>query len=85
VVWLGRGADAIDLNQTCSPRSSIRDGLGGDVAQVIIGLDPHKGSHTALALDQREDNIGQLRVVAVRVTAFATTFTVLPNNGHRPL
>jgi transposase len=34
------------------------------VTQVIIGIDPHKGSHTALALDEREGKLGQLRVIA---------------------
>jgi transposase len=34
------------------------------VAQVIIGIDPHKGSHTALALDASEGKLGQLRVLA---------------------
>jgi transposase len=34
------------------------------VAQVIIGIDPHKGSHTALALDEDEGKLGQLRVSA---------------------
>lgn len=34
------------------------------MAQVIIGIDPHKGSHTALALDEREGKLGQLRVIA---------------------
>ena len=34
------------------------------MAQVIIGIDPHKGSHTALALDEGERKLGQLRVTA---------------------
>lgn len=34
------------------------------MTQVIIGIDPHKGSHTALALDEREGKLGQLRVIA---------------------
>lgn len=34
------------------------------MVQVIIGIDPHKGSHTALALDQGESKLGQLRVIA---------------------
>ncbi len=29
---------------------------------VTIGIDPHKGSHTAVALDERETVLGQLRV-----------------------
>lgn len=31
---------------------------------VMIGIDPHKGSHTALALDSSETKLGQLRVRA---------------------
>jgi transposase len=29
---------------------------------VMIGVDPHKGSHTAVALDEREESLGELRV-----------------------
>jgi hypothetical protein len=29
---------------------------------VTIGVDPHKGSHTAVALDEQETVLGQLRV-----------------------
>ncbi|HYA44981.1 MAG TPA: IS110 family transposase [Acidimicrobiales bacterium] len=29
---------------------------------VTIGIDPHKGSHTAVALDEHETELGQLRV-----------------------
>jgi transposase len=35
-----------------------------DVAGVIIGIDPHKGSHTAFAIDGRERRLGQVRVRA---------------------
>ncbi len=35
-----------------------------DVAGVIIGIDPHKGSHTAFAIDGRERQLGQVRVRA---------------------
>ena len=34
------------------------------MAGVMIGIDPHKGSHTAVALDGREHRLGQLRVRA---------------------
>jgi transposase len=34
------------------------------VAGVMIGIDPHKGSHTAVALDTQEKLLGQLRVRA---------------------
>ena len=29
---------------------------------VMIGVDPHKGSHTAVALDASEQFLGELRV-----------------------
>jgi hypothetical protein len=38
--------------------SSVR--LGGDVAAVMIGVDPHKGSHTAFAR-RSEKRLGQVR------------------------
>ena len=31
---------------------------------VMIGVDPHKGSHTAVAIDAAEEPLGQLRVRA---------------------
>ena len=33
---------------------------------VIIGVDPHKGSHTAVAIDSQEAALGQLSVRASR-------------------
>jgi hypothetical protein len=34
------------------------------VAAVMIGIDPHKASHTAVAIDGREEALRQLRVRA---------------------
>ena len=34
------------------------------MAGVVIGIDPHKRSHTAFALDAREKRLGQVRVSA---------------------
>jgi len=34
------------------------------VTGVVIGIDPHKGSHTAVVLDAAENVLGQLRVKA---------------------
>ena len=31
---------------------------------VTIGIDPHKGSHTAVALDEREATLGRVRVLS---------------------
>jgi transposase len=36
----------------------------GAGSSVTIGIDPHKGSHTAAALDSRQQVIGQIRVLA---------------------
>lgn len=33
---------------------------------ITIGIDPHKGSHTATAVDEREEVVGELRVIADR-------------------
>ena len=46
----------------------------------IIGIDPHKGSHTAAVLDRSESVMGELRVVAdrwqrERLFCFAADFT----------
>jgi transposase len=35
--------------------------------QVIIGVDPHKASHTAVAISDREDELARTRVRATRV------------------
>jgi transposase len=34
------------------------------VSGVMIGIDPHKGSHTAFVLDASETKLGQVRVPA---------------------
>ncbi len=34
------------------------------MAAVMIGVGPHKGSHTAVAIDQKEEPLGQVRVRA---------------------
>jgi len=34
------------------------------MAAVMIGVDPHKGSHTAVAIDAAEEPLGKLRVRA---------------------
>jgi len=39
------------------------------MAVVMIGVDPHKGSHTAVAINAAEEALGQLRVRASAVQA----------------
>jgi len=33
---------------------------------VLIGIDPHKGSHAAVAVDEGEGTVAELRVGATR-------------------
>jgi transposase len=47
---------------------------------VMIGIDPHKGSHTAVALDDHEEPLGELQVrsgagQAAQLMAWAAPFT----------
>jgi hypothetical protein len=39
------------------------------MAAVMIGVDPHKGSHTAVAISAGEEPIGEVRVRASAVQA----------------
>jgi hypothetical protein len=34
------------------------------MAAVMIGIDPHKASHTAVAIDEKEVPLGEVRVRA---------------------
>ena len=43
--------------------------MSGVMSNVVIGIDPHKASHTAVAVDEREFPLGDLRV---RATAAQT-------------
>src|SRR5260221_13175066 len=65
VAWLKRGANA--------GRSEIRHARHGPspmmtkerlMAAVMIGVDPHKGSHAAVAIGAAEEPLGELRVRA---------------------
>src|SRR5260221_10833073 len=70
VAWLKRGANA--------GRSEIRHARHGPspmmtkerlMAAVMIGVDPHKGSHTAVAIGAAEEPLGELRVRSSAVQA----------------
>jgi transposase len=39
------------------------------MAAVMIGVDPHKGSHTAVAISAAEEPLGELRVCASAIQA----------------
>jgi transposase len=59
-VWLERGANTIDPNQECPPRFITE--RKASLMATMIGIDPHKGSHTAVAIDRDEQVLGELRV-----------------------
>jgi hypothetical protein len=44
------------------PASMEREGI--PVAAVMIGVDPHQASHTAVAIGMAEERLGELRVRA---------------------
>ena len=55
---------------------------------VLIGVDPHKSSHTAVAIDDNEQPIAQLRVAAdrrqlQRLLAWAEPFAPHRLKRHR--
>jgi transposase len=61
VAWLETGTAS--PHQECPPRRST-SARGGFV--FIIGIDPHKGSHTAAVIDRDERVVGELLVQADR-------------------
>jgi hypothetical protein len=46
------------------PRSHPDDDQEPLMAAVMIGIDPHKASHTAVAIDEKEAPLGEVRVRA---------------------
>src|SRR5690349_24548065 len=75
VAWLIRGARAqarsLELGvpaTVVTPRSRTGRRAFPMVA-VMIGIDPHKASHTAVAIDPAEVPLGQLRVRACAAQA----------------
>ena len=61
--WLERGEQSpfIRTARRGFPRWSVEGG-----AMFVIGIDPHKGSHTAAVLDDTEHLVGEMRVNADR-------------------
>ena len=67
VAWLETGADARQIrNQACPLRSfpEVATTKQWLVAAVMIGVDPHEGSHAAVATGAAVEPLGQLRVRA---------------------
>jgi len=62
VVWLERGAGADDLKSDMPTVAlSFRRGEGDKQVAVMIGVDLHKASHTAAAIDETENVLGELK------------------------
>ena len=67
-VWLERGQQLAISNQECPPRSTHLSWIWR-ITMVMIGIDPHKGSHTAVAIDDREQVLTERLVRATPVAA----------------
>ena len=50
------------------PTAGPNDDHGGNKMTVMIGVDPHKRSHTAVAIDDREDEMARDRGASDRAT-----------------
>jgi hypothetical protein len=65
VAWLKRGASAHEVPGIRHARHGFVPEVREDaMAVVMIGADPHKASHTAVATRTAEEPLGQLRVRA---------------------
>ena len=66
MAWLGRVRPLIDLElglPATGPPPEL-EWKGQSMAAVMTGVDPHKGSHTAVVIDQAEMALGEVRVRA---------------------
>jgi hypothetical protein len=61
-VWLERGENTIDPNQECPSQFTVYAKEG--IVFVMIGIDPHKATHTAVAVDDDEHVIGEFTLEA---------------------
>ncbi len=64
-VWLERGPSVTDLKSGV-PTPVPNDDTKETVVNVMIGVDPHKGSHTAVAIDRDEIELAKSKVRASR-------------------
>ena len=70
MAWLKRGEcrKVLELGVPVTVLPAVL-GRGVPVAAVMIGVDPHKASHTAVAISAAEEPLGELRVRACVVQA----------------
>jgi transposase len=64
VVWLERGEIVSTPNQECPPRFTINEEEAISMSTTMIGIDPHKATHTAVAVNESEVVLGEFRVRA---------------------
>jgi len=67
VAWLERGATALidlELGMPATGPPPELERKGQSMAAVMIGVDPHKGSHTAVVIGQAEMALDQVKVRA---------------------
>jgi transposase len=64
VVWLERGVNAQTLELQSDMPTAVVHFLNDQGASmtVMIGVDPHEGAHTAVAVDHSERSLAELRV-----------------------
>src|SRR5260370_36991207 len=62
--WLERGANADSSEIRQARRGASPEMKERLMAAVMIGVDPHKASHTAVAIGAAEEPLGQMRVRA---------------------
>ncbi|MCP4308637.1 MAG: hypothetical protein GY788_27945, partial [bacterium] len=65
-MWLERGENTINPNQECPPRSTIYE---EGIVMTMIGIDPHKATHTAVATDDNEVVLDEFKLRASTVQA----------------
>jgi hypothetical protein len=69
VAWLERGELSNPSSGLPAAAPRWETGQGGSGMMYVIGIDPHKGSHTAAVLDREGVVRGELRVVAGRAAS----------------
>jgi hypothetical protein len=62
-VWLERGENTIDPNQEYPSRFTVYE---KGIVVTMIGIDPHKATHTAVAIDDDENVIDEFTLKASR-------------------
>jgi hypothetical protein len=62
-VWLERGENTFDPNQECPSRFTVCE---KGIVMTMIGIDPHKATHTAVAVDDDENVIDEFTLKASR-------------------